>query len=67
MPAYHSQFNEKMERGQPIPSRNIRYIGSLPILPIKTAKFKGPAPPCDRGLSFFLFFYFSFSFNFNKI
>jgi len=50
MPAYHSQFNEPMDKGQPIPFPNVRYIGSIPLLPIKTVKFKGPAPPCDKCL-----------------
>jgi hypothetical protein len=47
--AYHSQFNEPQSKGQPIMDRNMRYIGNIPLLPIRTSKFKGPAPVMPQG------------------
>lgn len=49
--AYHTSFNEKSDRGRPIPNPNMRYISNIPLLPIRqTSKFKGPAPvaPADK-------------------
>ena len=48
--AYHSQFNEKQNKGQPIPFRDRQYISNLPLLPLRATTFKGPAPqgPSDQ-------------------
>jgi len=60
--AYHTSFNEKSQRGQPVKDPNRRYISNIPLLPIRhTTKFKGPAPDMtgdqqdiiDEALHFF--------------
>ena len=45
--AYHSQFNEKRSKGQPVPFRDRRYISNIPLLPLRTCQFKGPAGQGD--------------------
>jgi actin related protein 2/3 complex subunit 3 len=48
--AFHSQFNEPMEKGAPVPFPSTRYICNFPILGIRPAKAKAPAgvPPMDK-------------------
>eukprot|EP00727_Mastigamoeba_balamuthi_P014817 m51a1_g9961 putative arp2 3 complex + actin related protein (588) ;mRNA; r:62798-70065 len=47
--AFHSQYNEPMEKGAPVPFPNTRYICNFPILGVRPTKNKAPAgvPPCD--------------------